>query len=316
MLKRCFLLAFITLLLISPSSTYASGSGGGSGGGSGSGSSGSSQPSDTSGNTSGGGQSGGSMQITPEVLSCMKKLLTPNEFKKAQKNVMTLTGNSKQVASACFSSGGSLPKKVSKIGEWITVNPVDLSHVTEMSQFRSCAGHDFSGLNIKDQTEKDRSMKHYIVTDIPWTNAGAISGYAPFAGTVTIAKEESGIGDQMKIYNSKIGWSFILFHVKSLVANNTKVTAGQKIATWPGDHTAKLIQNATPTVSFDFALVSAYDVKESPLVHMTPTVANQYAAKGFTASTLILEKATRDAKPCNGIWSDIPGGSGYVKAKN
>ena len=43
-------------------------------------------------------------------------------------------------------------------------------------------------------------------------------------------------------------------------------------------------------------------------------VAAQYAAKGFTSSSLILSKSDRDAAPCNGTWRDTPGGTGYVPA--
>ena len=241
------------------------------------------------------------MTLTPEILACISKVLTPAQVTIAQSNPSALTGEAKSKAMACATTGGTPPAHVATRGAWLTKSPVDLTHITAMSQFRSCAGH--------------RSMKHYMVTDVGWADAGAIRGYAPFAGTVQFSREQSGIGSQMRIYNSKIGWSFVLFHVTPLVPNGAKVKAGQPVATWPGDHTVEQIQNATPTLSFDFALVSAKGAMESPFLHMSPAVARLWAAKGFTAQSLIVSKQARDASPCNGVWRDTPGGTGYVAAR-
>lgn len=304
------LLTAALITLLAPTVIAADGGGAGSGGGTGSGSS------SGAGGTAGGSDSAnaGGVTLTPAILACIKKVLTPAQVKIAQSDPFALTGTAKAEAMACANSGGAAPARVSTKGAWLTKSPVDLAHITAISQFRSCAGHDYSGANSEGQTETDRSMKHYLVTDIGWSDAGAIRGYAPFAGTVQFSKEQSGIGSQMRIYNSKIGWSFVLFHVTPLVSNGAKVKAGQPVATWPGDHTAEQIQNSTPTVSFDFALVSAKGAMESPFLHMAPAVARQWAAKGFTAQSLIVSKQTRDASPCNGVWRDTPGGTGYVAA--
>lgn len=266
----------------------------------------------------GGGGGGGSNPfagLPAAVMTCIQKALTPAELSQAMTDPSLLSPAAQAKGVACINSGGvtSSSKTASK-GAWIVANPVDLAHVTAMSMFRSCAGHDYSGRNILGQTEADRSMKHYLVTDVAWADAGAIKAYAPFDGVVSFAPEQSGIGQQMKIFNKTYGWSFVLFHVKPTVAQGAKVKAGRQVATWPGDHTDESIANATPTVSFDFALLGANGALESPFLHMTKKAAAPYAALGFTAKTLIIPKATRDAAPCNGVWSDTPGGSGYLDA--
>ena len=264
----------------------------------------------------GGGGGGGVFQgMPPAVLACVQKALTPAELSQAMQDPTRLSPAAQAKALACVNSGGvtSSSKTVLK-GAWLTANPVDLAHVTAMSMFRSCAGHDYSGRNAAGKMESDRSMKHYIVTDVGWDQDGAIKGYAPFAGVVSFFPEESGIGQQMKIFNTRYGWSFVLFHVTPAVPQGAKVKAGQQVATWPGEHTAEAISHATPTVSFDFTLLGANGAIESPFLHMAPQVAALYAAKGFTAKSLIVPKATRDAAPCNGVFDDAPGGDGYLDA--
>ncbi|HEX9804392.1 MAG TPA: hypothetical protein VGA67_01815, partial [Candidatus Dojkabacteria bacterium] len=51
-------------------------------------------------------------------------------------------------------------KSVSEEKNLITSNPIDLSQISRISKFRSCAGHNFSGYNVQGVRESNRSMKH------------------------------------------------------------------------------------------------------------------------------------------------------------
>ena len=179
----------------------------------------------------GNGQGSSALTFSPAVLACMRKVLTPAQLRTARSHPDALTGAARRKALACYNSGGVANAHIAKTGAWIVANPVDLAHVTAMSQFRSCAGHDFSGPNLAGATETDRSMKHYLVTDVGWDQSGAVRGYAPFSGTVQITPENSGIGQQLRVYDATTGWGFILFHTMPLVANGAKVSAGQPVAT-------------------------------------------------------------------------------------
>ena len=46
--------------------------------------------------------------------------------------------------------------------KFITANPFNLSQISAISKFRSCVGHDYSGLNANGKEETKRSMKHYL----------------------------------------------------------------------------------------------------------------------------------------------------------
>lgn len=253
----------------------------------------------------------GEAQLTAGQLACVKRILTPAQFAQAMEDFGSLPPSIEaKIRKACFS--GSLGAVATK-GRWITANPVDLQHVTAISHFRSCAGHDYSGFNIDGQQERDRSMKHYVLTDEPWAAAHSIRGYAPFSGTVRITNEQFPLGKQMRIYDAGTGWSFVFFHGDPLVANGAKVKAGQPVIAWPPNDVAAVAGSHDPNASFDIALVSDDGRYESPLSHMSPAVARQWAAKGFTPRTSIVTKADRDAEPCGGVFDSDP--SEYVQVR-
>ena len=273
----------------------------------------------------GGGRSGGgdAADVSPAVLTCMKKVLPAAEYAAfaRSKNPGVLSAGSVGKARACFASGGSSSAavKVTKTGAWIVASPFDLASVTSISVFRSCSGHDYSGRNIQGQAETDRSMKHYINTSIPWEPARTLKGVAPFAGTVTVQDEQFPLGKQIRITSTKLGWTFVFFHGDPLVAAGTTVKAGQPIVAWPptGALQAFAAQGAGQhdALSFDVALVSADGaIYESMFLHMAPAVAARWAAKGWTAKTAIVSKAARDRAPCNGTYngSDV---TDFVPAK-
>ena len=255
----------------------------------------------------------GESQLTAGQKACLKRVLTPSQYAIALENVEDLPPSVQAKArKACFSAGAGTGAVQTK-GRWITANPVDLRSVTAISLFRSCAGHDYSGYNINGVRERDRSMKHYVLTSQPWTKAHSITGYAPFSGTVRITREQFPLGMQMRIYDQRIGWSFVFFHGDPLVANGAQVKAGQPVIAWPPTDVAAVADSRDPNASFDIALVSDDGRYESPLLHMTSSVAKQWAGKGFTPATSILSKEARDAAPCGGVFDADP--TEYVAAR-
>lgn len=240
--------------------------------------------------------------MTPAVMACIRKALTPAQVQLiASGQPQKLPPASLAKAFTCVSTGGATSRAKVSTGAFITANPIDLGHVTAVSRFRSCKGHDYSGLDAALQMETDRSMKHYIFTDIPLTKVGALPGVAPFDGTVSVSREESGFGSQVSVTSAKLGWSFIFFHADPSVASGARVKAGQQVVSYPPASST----GAEPGQphSFDFALRSADGRLDSFLAHASPAVVSAWAKKGFTPATAILSKADRDARPCNGSFN-------------
>ena len=252
--------------------------------------------------------------LTPAQEACIKKALSPAEYQAFLINPENVVRKGKlegcRTAGTSGSQGGSGSSngKISNIpmsGKWITANPIDLSHVTSISVFRSCSGHDYSGANTKGQVEADRSMKHYIKTNVPWTASDSIKGYAPFAGTISIEDEQFPLGKQMRVISPITGWQMVFFHGDPQVKNGAKVKAGQVIIAWPPRNAPAMIdQLQRDGTSFDLAFTAYYGkYLDSPLLHMSPSVEKVWTAKGFTPTRAIVSKPARDAAPCNGTYN-------------
>ena len=241
-------------------------------------------------------------QVNEAIMRCIKRALPPDQVALVEKGrTDKLPPASTAKAMTCFYTNGKASSvKVAK-GTFISANPIDLSRVTGVSKFRSCMGHDYSGLNLSGKPEKDRSMKHYVFTDIPLTEVGALDGLAPFDGTVTVEDEEGGFGKHVTVTNMKLGWMFIYFHAEPFAADGSTVKAGQKVVTFPPASPA----GAEPgqTDSFDLGLRSLDGRFDSFLAHMTPAALAPWAAKGFTIDKTIMSQAQRDANPCNDTYS-------------
>lgn len=212
-------------------------------------------------------------------------------------------------ASLLAPQGGKAPTSA-----FIVKNPIDLEHVIQISKFRSCMGHDFSpgsvgpGMPPNKSLEWGRSMKHYIGVGLPDTPAHVVKGYAPFNGTVVYnpGKTTSGIGVGVASADGK--WMLMFAHVDPLLPEGTRVKAGRAIMAWPPMDLAAYNDikfgpgNHPDTGVFDLSLESkdakGNRVLESPLIHMVPSVAKAWAAKGFTPKNAILSRAYRDARPC------------------
>jgi len=176
---------------------------------------------------------------------------------------------------------------------FIIVNPLDLSQIQRMSLFRSCIGHDYSGLNTDGEKETLRSMKHYLEPLPSLIGTNQINIFAPFDGKVVEILD--GPPGKAIYISAKAApsWKFIFFHVLPAVGieEGTLVQAGEQVGTVSGDIHS----------NFDFALKQFSwkgQVFDSPFMHMTNSILDEYAAKGVTPENIILSKEARDAEPC------------------
>ncbi len=100
--------------------------------------------------------------------------------------------------------------------KFITANPYNLEQVREISKFRSCAGHDYSGLNVHGEMEDDRSMKHYFTPIEEIRNSEYVMEvFAPVDGKiVSNVKESNPRGKKVKIEVEGFeSWEVVLFHI-------------------------------------------------------------------------------------------------------
>lgn len=260
---------------------------------------------------------GATAKVGNTVLKCEKvnkKLVwvSTNGSSKTGSSTGTKTGSS------TGTSSGEAPAS----GNFITANPIDLKHIVRLSKFRSCVGHDYSPGIIAGKSgstanvESKRSMKHYVIIDVPASPARVVTGYAPFDGTIKYDTNNYTMGIGVSVVSTN-GWTFEFMHVDPLVADGAKVKAGAAIIAAPANNAAAAAaaKNAsgTPTGGsttnvFDMALYSSNTkpvVIESPFQHFAPNVASLWEAKGFTASTTIISQQARDAAQCtvDGSWN-------------
>ena len=210
----------------------------------------------------------------------------------------------------------AFPHKHSSKDAFITRNPVDLTHVVQITKFRSCAGHDYSpgaanpdGSTLPNKSlEWGRSMKHYIFVNLPDSPAGTMKGYAPFNGTIQFNVGKTGSGIGVTVLSSDGQWAMTFAHVDPLVREGATVKAGQPVMAWPPKdlpayNDIKYGPGNHPDVGvFDLVLegrsASGARNLQSPLAHMVPAVAKAWADKGFTPANAILSKRYRDDHPC------------------
>ena len=186
----------------------------------------------------------------------------------------------------------SLPEDTNDDLRFIVANPLDLSQIQRMSTFRSCVGHDYSGINIEGEKETLRSMKHYLEPLPSLIGTNQIKIFAPFDGKIVeIWDGPPGKGIYISAKASP-RWQFIFFHVipAAGIEEGAFVQAGEQVGT-----VSMYIHN------FDFALKEfgwKGQIFDSPFVHMKETVLEEYAQNGITLENIIVSKQTRDANPC------------------
>ena len=130
----------------------------------------------------------------------------------------------------------------------ITNNPLDITQIERISKFRSCYGHDYSGLNINGEKEPLSSMKHYIEPFSSLMNTkDKIKVFAPFDGKITEIIYYDKNDQQIFISSNEArAWHFIFFHIAPLpeIIKGKKVKSGELIG----------YVNRFDSHNFDFAL--------------------------------------------------------------
>ncbi|MDO8674108.1 MAG: hypothetical protein Q7O66_22065 [Dehalococcoidia bacterium] len=205
---------------------------------------------------------------------------------------------------------------------FITANPVELSQIAEISKFRSCAGHDYSGQNVDGQAEINRSMKHDLAPVNSLAGSiGKLKALAPFDGTIlSIQEEQVKRGVQVWLRpNGASAWVFIFFHVDldPALKIGSAVTAGALLGyanvsldAHDFDIALQRIPQDAPSIGGssgsgggrantpEAAQGASSQAFDSPFLHMSSAVLEQFRGKGITADNVIVSKAARDARPC------------------
>ncbi len=191
----------------------------------------------------------------------------------------------------------------------VTSNPVNLSQIAQISKFRSCFGHDFSGYNFNGTAELGASMKHYfnILPSLRY-KSHTVQIFAPFNGTLIFDNKTLDYpnGDQIVIKSAQDPIMGVeIFHIDLLpgITAGTQVNSGQLIG----------YKNATEYSGFDIAYgpispdwpcsgrcsTPMASIWDSIFNHMATSVLSQYDAVGINQSAIIIPKSARDVLPCN-----------------
>ena len=268
---------------------------------------------------------GSTTKVSGKTLLCEKKnkkLVWIPATNSVIKNSSSSNESSNKVDPNKVDPNKSGSNKAVPMGNFLVANPVDLEHVVRLSKFRSCVGHDYSPAVLAKSSASDtsiegkRSMKHYVIIDVPSSPSRVVKGYAPFDGTLSYSTSGYTMGIAVLITSSD-GWVFEFMHVDPLVADGSKVKAGDAVVAVPANNAAaaNAQKNAGGTPSgadstnvFDIALYNPFlkpSNFETIFKHFAPNVASLWAAKGFTAESTIISKELRDASPCvtDGSWN-------------
>lgn len=184
------------------------------------------------------------------------------------------------------------------VPQFMEADYIDLSRITQISKFRSAAGHDFS-----DSFEACRSMKHYFWPaggnpgeehDPSWTT---IEIYSPCDGTISLGSKEWA-GYQVWIDSEEYpAFQIRIFHVTldNLLKSGDEVIAGQLIGHHASDMTMSdiAVQVMTPS---GLKFVSYFEA-------LTDDVFLRYQESGIDSrQDMIISKEARDQDPltCQG----------------
>lgn len=256
-------------------------------------------------------------EMSGAFVACIKKAVGSQAsflINGGDKAMSRLSPRQRGLVEGCLLTNGRPLGKSTKRPPQLTVSPMDPGSVTAMSKFRSCAGHDFSGMNAQGQVESNRSMKHYLYVDKPWTATGSINIVAPFSGTAIVSVEKDyPLGSWVRILHRN-GWAFTAFHVDPSVRDGQRVKPGDVIGTFPPANAPIFMPERMnePEANFDFTLQSTDGRIASFIDWMSPSVRNAWSDRGFTSEVLTISKSERDAQPCSKDFPDGPGSTGFV----
>gem|GEM_PF-871722 len=208
-----------------------------------------------------------------------------------------------------------------------TVAPVEASSIIDLSRFRSCAGHDYSGpaVGSPGQNETDRSMKHYVSLDVRYGDGIEVAVRAMADGVVSavVTGDENGdFGGDITLTMSGFSqfgyWDLRYMHVVPTVAAGTRVRAGDVIGLLPPTSWSEYRDSAdssallpTHPIQFDLALgyhslIPFGEQLDSFVSHLDPALALTLGDAGFTVDEAVVARAERDTQPCDGTYNAEP----------
>lgn len=218
-----------------------------------------------------------------------------------------------------------------------TSSPVAVEELVDLSRFRSCAGHDFSGSSVDEPSvsESDRSMIHYVSLATTYGSGDDVAIAALADGTITEADagiddpddELANVGDFAGAVtltiepNALLGsWDVRYMNVHPTLSIGTRVHAGDVIATAPPRDWREVTWRDSPgsaAIDPDHPVQFALEVSHHPLVPtgellasfvemLGPTLQTEYADAGFAPADAVISRDQRDAEPCDGTYNDDP----------
>lgn len=219
----------------------------------------------------------------------------------------------------------ALPTNKEIAAQFITANPVDLSQIMALSQYRSCAGHDYRHPMVTTGAFEatPRSMKHYVKVKPEYRGTlEAVPVFAPFTGQIsTLDTDRGGPGDQQVSLTpdadnpaSPRRWHFVFFHINlnGDLREGSRVAAGDRIG-WA--NLARGPERATD--NFDFGMKFTRPLHQPAgdevFRHMMPQVLAEYQQYGLTREALTISEEFRDAHDCP-VLSAGPQGPEYDPA--
>jgi hypothetical protein len=175
----------------------------------------------------------------------------------------------------------------------------DLGQYAAVSKFRSCEGHDFSGLNVQGESESGRSMKHYLQARSDLVGStGKLAVRAPFDGRIEMLEPDQR-GHRLGIVSAAHpNWMLLFFHTDpaSGLELGSTVKVGQTVGY---GNLAGGSENFDVTLKWSPGGNSQQERWDSPILHLTDSVAADFARHGLTPDTLVVGKSVRDASPCH-----------------
>ena len=192
------------------------------------------------------------------------------------------------------------------IPQFVKSDFTQLEKITEISKFRSGAGHGYS-----DKFESCRSMKHYYAPDSNYKENNEIEIYSPVEGVIHSIINE-GHGESRGLNNKQIriksdtypAFVFVIFHTDLIDSN---ITVGKTVQAGELIGHARMYYPNLDEYAHDFDIAVWVNTSSgtrylSYFDTMSDTLFNNYIARGaFLRQDFIISREERDNNPlvCN-----------------
>ena len=233
------------------------------------------------------------MTLTAEINGTVNMFITFSEDGQSFSGTWDYTVNNGTITGT-KSPWATYDVDINGIPQFVSTDVIELLKISEISKFRSGAGHDYS-----DDFESCRSMKHYF---IPKNDVDKLSImiFSPINGTVIgttdeWTEESVWKGTMISIESEDYpAFHIIIFHIDLINTLNVgdKIIAGQVLG-YPADYENVTISDTAVGVitPSGYKLVSYFEV-------ITDSLFQSYQACGLSArDDVIISKEERDADP-------------------